>query len=59
MHRNAVFAALVIAFALRAQAEDFEVNPDAGNNTFSAVFDAKLGERINAVSSAVACAGSP
>ncbi len=56
MHRNAVFAALVIAFALRAQAEDFEVNPDAGNNTFSAVFDAKLGERINAVSSAVACA---
>ena len=31
------------------------MNPDAGNNTFSAVFDAKLGERINAVSSSVGC----
>jgi hypothetical protein len=31
------------------------VNPDAGNSGFSAVFDAALGERINAVSSAVGC----
>jgi len=31
------------------------VNPEAGNNSFSAVFDARLGERINAVSSAVGC----
>ena len=31
------------------------VDPDAGNNKFSATFDAPLGERIEAVSSAVAC----
>src|SRR5437870_7682727 len=33
----------------------FAVDPEAGNNTFSAVFDAAIGERITAVSSAVAC----
>ncbi len=33
----------------------FAVDPDAGNNTFTAVFDAAVGERITAVSSAVAC----
>ena len=33
----------------------FVVDPEAGNNTFSAVFDAAVGERITAVSSAVAC----
>ncbi len=38
-----------------ARGEDYEVNPGAGNNSFSAVFDAKLGERITAVSSAVGC----
>lgn len=49
--------AVVLAFATPAVAHagEFEVNPDAGNNSFSAVFDAKLGERINAVSSAVGC----
>jgi len=31
------------------------VDPDAGNNKFSATFDAPLGERIEAVSSAVNC----
>ena len=31
------------------------VDPDAGNNKFNATFDAPLGERINAVSSAVGC----
>jgi hypothetical protein len=33
----------------------FKVDPDAGNNTFSAVFDAAIGERITAVSSEVGC----
>jgi hypothetical protein len=51
------FAALLFVSALAADvaAEDFKTNPDAGNNVFSAVFDAKLGERITAQSSAVAC----
>jgi hypothetical protein len=38
-----------------ALAEDFAVNPEAGNSGFAAVFDAVLGERINAVSSSVGC----
>jgi hypothetical protein len=46
---------LALAGPAAVSAGDFEVNPDAGNNSFSAVFDAKLGERINAVSSAVGC----
>jgi hypothetical protein len=33
----------------------FTVDPEAGNNTFSAVFDAAVGERITAVTSAVGC----
>ena len=33
----------------------FQVDPAAGNNKFNATFDAPLGERINAVSSAVGC----
>src|SRR5262249_45169976 len=36
-------------------AEDFFVDPEVGNSTFTAVFDAKLGERITANSSAVRC----
>jgi hypothetical protein len=50
-------AALVLALAaaLPARAETLRVDPAAGNSTFSAVFDAKLGERITAQSSAVAC----
>jgi hypothetical protein len=48
-------AALALTIASPALAEDLRVDPDAGNNTFSAVFDAKLGERITAQSSAVAC----
>jgi hypothetical protein len=51
----ALAAVLTIAAPDVVRAGDFEVNPDAGNNSFSAVFDAKLGERINAVSSAVGC----
>jgi hypothetical protein len=46
---------LLLALPLVAPAEELTVNPDAGNNSFSAVFDAALGERINAVSSAVGC----
>jgi hypothetical protein len=38
-----------------ASAEEFHVDPDAGNSTFNAVFDARLGERINATSSSVEC----
>jgi hypothetical protein len=46
---------LVLAAPSVVRAGAFEVNPEAGNNSLSAVFDAKLGERINAVSSAVGC----
>ena len=48
-------ALLALAAAPAALGEEFTVNPDAGNSSFSAVFDAALGERINAVSSAVGC----
>src|SRR5258707_12504214 len=41
-----------------AYAEEFNVDPSAGNSTFNAVFDARLGERINATSSAVECSVS-
>ncbi|HVP67963.1 MAG TPA: hypothetical protein VMT17_11935 [Anaeromyxobacteraceae bacterium] len=54
-HAARVALLLAVASPGFAHAEAFEVNPNAGNNTFSAVFDAKLGERINAVSSAVGC----
>lgn len=50
----AVLTILVLA-PVFAVAEDFTVNPEAGNSGFSAVFEAVLGERINAVSSAVGC----
>jgi hypothetical protein len=55
MTRSIPLAALALAIASPALAEGFRVDPDAGNNTFAAVFDAKLGERITAQSSAVAC----
>jgi len=38
-----------------ADPSTLKVDPEAGNNTFNAVFDAALGERITAVSSAVGC----
>lgn len=47
--------ALALALAAPAGAEEFRVNPDAGNSVLAAVFDAKLGERISAQSSAVGC----
>src|SRR3954471_23257166 len=43
-----MLACLLVAAALH-------VDPDAGNSKFNATFDAPLGERINAVSSAVGC----
>ena len=46
---------LLLLAAASAAGEHLRVDPEAGNNTFSAVFDAKLGERITATSSAVAC----
>ena len=46
---------LLAAIALLAAADPYTVDPAAGNSNFSAVFDAPLGERINAISSQVAC----
>jgi Protein of unknown function (DUF692) len=54
MYRAVLLTALAFAASVAA-AEDFQTNPDAGNNVFTAVFDAKLGERISAQSSQVAC----
>ncbi len=48
--------ALLASGVIPTQAEThFTVDPDAGNNTFAAVFDAAIGERITAVSSTVGC----
>jgi len=49
---------VVLAAALpaaTARGEEFWVDPNKGNSNFAAVFDAPLGERINAVSSQVSC----
>src|SRR5437867_3564790 len=56
MHPRTAALLLLAVLAARASAETkFAVDPEAGNNTFSAVFDAAVGERITAVSSGVAC----
>jgi hypothetical protein len=59
VHRPALLVAVSLAALPAAprlaRAEELEVDPDAGNNALSAVFDAKLGERITAVSSTVGC----
>jgi hypothetical protein len=56
VHPAAPLTALALtALALPASAEDFRVDPESGNNKFDAVFDARLGERITAQSSAVSC----
>jgi hypothetical protein len=52
---NRLAALLALLPAVPALAEPLAVNPGAGNSGFSAVFDAALGERITAVSSAVGC----
>jgi hypothetical protein len=48
---------VVLTFSQLGLAESsmFMVDSEAGNNTFNAVFDAAIGERITAVSSAVGC----
>lgn len=51
----ATLATLALAQPSWAGEATFSVDPDAGNNTFNAVFDAALGERITAVSSMVGC----
>jgi hypothetical protein len=55
MNGTAAALALLLAVPVAAAPEELAVSAAAGNNGFSAVFDAALGERINAVSSAVAC----
>jgi len=51
-----IIALAVVLSAVPAVADTrFTVDPEAGNNTFTAVFDAAIGERITAVSSAVSC----
>jgi hypothetical protein len=48
-------AVVVVSQPILADSSTLKVDPEAGNNTFSAVFDAALDERIMAVSSAVGC----
>lgn len=45
----------VVLWVLSAAVQTFHVDGKAGNNTFNGVFDAPLGERITATSSAVSC----
>jgi hypothetical protein len=52
--RLAAIVVLLAASVARGETV-FTVDPEAGNDTFSAVFDAALGERITAVSSTVGC----
>ena len=53
--RRAVLLALCLGVSPGLAAETLKVDGAAGNNTVTAIFDAPLGERITAVSSAVAC----
>lgn len=47
---------VTVSFAVPVRAgTTFAVDPEAGNNAFTAVFDAAIGERISAVSSAIGC----
>lgn len=55
MNTTAALLASLLALPSSALAEAFAVDPDAGNSSLSAVFDAALGERITAVSSSVGC----
>ncbi len=57
-HRNqlTLVAAIAAAVAGPVRADTkFTTDPEAGNNAFTAVFDAAIGERISAVSSAISC----
>jgi hypothetical protein len=55
MTRRTPIALLAALVAGPAAAERLLVDPDVGNNVFTAVFDARLGERITAQSSSVSC----
>jgi hypothetical protein len=51
--------AVAVGVAAPARADGtFTVEPDAGNNNFTAVFDSQVGERITAMSSALESARS-
>lgn len=52
---TAAFATVLLSQPVWAGETTLSVDADAGNNTFNAVFDAALGERITAVSSAIGC----
>jgi hypothetical protein len=56
-HLGLTAATLLVLSSQPVWAENatFKVDPEAGNNTFSAVFDAALGERIMAVTSGIDC----
>src|SRR5438132_13508058 len=47
--------AALVAMNRAAAATQFAVDPEVGNNAFTAVFDSHIGERITAVSSAIGC----
>lgn len=51
----AVTALFLLAVPAVSQAESLRVDPEVGNNTMSAVFDAPLGERISALTNEVGC----
>ncbi|HXJ32566.1 MAG TPA: hypothetical protein VMS22_00880 [Candidatus Eisenbacteria bacterium] len=53
--RRTAMALLVAAAMPAAAATTFKVDPDAGRNQFTAIFDSAVGERITAVSSQVGC----
>jgi polyisoprenoid-binding protein YceI len=55
MGLSAAMLFLVSSQPVWAENATFKVDPEAGNNTFSAVFDAALGERIMAVTSGIDC----
>jgi hypothetical protein len=55
---QAVLFALLLGVCPGLAAERLKVDGTAGNNTLTAIFDEPLGERITAVSSAVACDAS-
>lgn len=51
----ALLASALVTLPAPAAGTQLTVDPDAGNSAFTAVFDAVIGERITAVSSAVGC----
>lgn len=53
--KSATIALLSLLGAAPALAEEFRVDPEVGNSTFTAVFDASLGERITANGSKLEC----